>query len=419
MSENAKNTNTEIMDTQASEGEGFLPIVTKVEEIASINVETALAAMTEEDRKAVLALADSIDITQIEKVLNYGSEPLRKTFEQTGEFLKSQKGSQADQEVMKMVLELSKQAKESYDDFQLELKEPNFIEKLLLSMSAKRRGKKSAELPTKALNSYSLLMALKKQSENWLELLKEGMGTISLSMFTDAENEALLEKYIIAGVIAAPRLEAQISEAQQRADETGLGEDSRQLMVLQEGYEKFTIKVKNLNDSRAMYKLSQAQLSMIQKSNYDTQCSIHVQSDNAMTAMAIQLRNAVLNQQTQDVIAGQKAIVRLNDELVQAVSENIGVTGEQAKHMLYAGVFNVDAAIASVKTVMDACEKIKATNTELYPKMVENSKKLNELVEELKPFVEGSTIKPEPGFISEDTTTNALKNDISKGGLKF
>jgi len=47
----------------------------------------------------------------------YGAEPLKQTFAQCGDFLKAERGSQADQTVIKQVKELAKKASDSYEDF--------------------------------------------------------------------------------------------------------------------------------------------------------------------------------------------------------------------------------------------------------------------------------------------------------------
>ena len=104
----------------------------KADEVIPLNYQTALASYTEEEQKEILALADSIDVRKIENVMSYGAVPLKNTFEQCGKFLKNEKGSKADQEVIAQVIELSKKASECYDDFNLVLKEPNLFQKIFL-----------------------------------------------------------------------------------------------------------------------------------------------------------------------------------------------------------------------------------------------------------------------------------------------
>lgn len=49
-------------------GSNFLFPTTKVSELVPINIERALAAMPEEDRNQVMALAEAIDITKMENI---------------------------------------------------------------------------------------------------------------------------------------------------------------------------------------------------------------------------------------------------------------------------------------------------------------------------------------------------------------
>ena len=170
--------------------------------VPPINVEAAFNALTPEEQQEVSQLADSIDVTRLDNVMAYGSEVLRKTFEQCGQFLKSESGSTADQEVIKRVVELTKKASDSYDDFELVLQEPNFWEKILLKLSSSKKKTRTQKIQTHAVTNYKLLVELKDSCESWLEMLIAAMGNITSSSMSDSENLELLEKYIIAGKMA-------------------------------------------------------------------------------------------------------------------------------------------------------------------------------------------------------------------------
>ena len=104
------------------------------QDVKPLNCEAALARFTAEEKQEIMALADAIDVRKIENVMNYGSAALKATFEQCGKFLKDERGSLADQEVIKQVIELSKKASESYDDFNLVLQEPNLFQRIILKV---------------------------------------------------------------------------------------------------------------------------------------------------------------------------------------------------------------------------------------------------------------------------------------------
>ena len=167
---------------------------TKANEVVPLNIDTAFYALTPESQQQVKELADSIDVLRTENVMAYGSEVLKKTFEQCGKFLESEKGSEADQEVIKRVMELTKKASESYDDFEMVLEEPNFFEKLFLSISGKKK-EHAKKVQTRAVTNYKLLAELSASCESWLEILKNAMGDITFSEISDSSNLDLLEKY--------------------------------------------------------------------------------------------------------------------------------------------------------------------------------------------------------------------------------
>lgn len=361
--------------------------------VPPINVEAAFNALTPEEQQEVSQLADSIDVTRLDNVMAYGSEVLRKTFEQCGQFLKSESGSTADQEVIKRVVELTKKASDSYDDFELVLQEPNFWEKILLKLSSSKKKTRTQKIQTHAVTNYKLLVELKDSCESWLEMLIAAMGNITSSSMSDSENLELLEKYIIAGKMARARVEAELSQLQENIHNTGLRAQAKQYDELKQGYDIFVLRMNNLEKSRVMYYLSIAQLHLIKRSNINVQVSVRTQSENCITLIGQQLRNAVLNAKNQEVIEGQKALSRLSDELIKDVSHSIGVTAEEAEKLLYFGIYNADAAKEAVKTVITSCESIKHIAEEMLPKMEANITELNDLVEELKPYIDESTIR--------------------------
>ena len=361
--------------------------------VPPINVEAAFNALTPEEQQEVNQLADSIDVTRLDNVMAYGSEVLRKTFEQCGQFLKSESGSTADQEVIKRVVELTKKASDSYDDFELVLQEPNFWEKILLKLSSSKKKTRTQKIQTHAVTNYKLLVELKDSCESWLEMLIAAMGNITSSSMSDSENLELLEKYIIAGKMARARVEAELSQLQENIHNTGLRAQAKQYDELKQGYDIFVLRMNNLEKSRVMYYLSIAQLHLIKRSNINVQVSVRTQSENCITLIGQQLRNAVLNAKNQEVIEGQKALSRLSDELIKDVSHSIGVTAEEAEKLLYFGIYNTDAAKEAVKTVITSCESIKHISEEMLPKMEANITELNDLVEELKPYIDESTIR--------------------------
>ena len=359
----------------------------KADEVIPLNYQTALASYTEEEQREILALADSIDVRRIENVMSYGAVPLKNTFEQCGKFLKSEKGSKADQEVIAQVIELSKKASECYDDFNLVLKEPNLFQKIFLKIFSSGRNSHTEKIQNSAVTNYKLLVELKESCDSWLDMLKDAMAEIEYSSLSDVESISLLEKYIIAGKIADERINNELIEIQTKHKETGLQQYAYSYDELKEGYELFCITMSNLEQSRVMYHLSIGQLALVKRSNRNVQISIHTQVDNSMALIGQQLRNAVLNAKTREVLEGQKAISRLNDELIKDISNTIGITAEETEKLIYSGFYNVEAAKEAVTTVINSCNAIKKTASEMLPKMKADMTQLNDLIKQLEPCV--------------------------------
>lgn len=379
------------------------------DDVAAIDYAKALASYTKQEQKEIMELASAIDVRKIENVMSYGSTALKATFEQCGEFLKDERGSKADQEVIAQVIELSKRASESYDDFNLVLQEPNFLQKFFLNLLSGGKNSRTQKIRNSAVTNYMLLAELKASCESWLIMLKSAMGDIEYSVVSDADNIALLEKYIIAGKIAEQRITNELDEIQAKYKETGLQKYVQEYEMLKEGFHIFQITMNNLEKSRIMYHLSIGQLALIKRGNTNVQISIHTQMNNSMALIGQQLRNAVLDAKTREVLEGQTAISRLSDELIKEVSKNVGLTAEQAEKLLYSSFYNTEAAKEAITTVINSCEAIKKVASEMLPKMKADMSQLNELIKQLEPAI-GSIERMK---IEDPKTT------IVEGELKF
>lgn len=410
------------MDTQATQGITIgtpdveaialnVSVPTTEADIVPLNCKQALASYSEAERQEILELADSIDVRKTENVMNYGSIALKRTFDQCGGFLKNEKGSHADQEVISRVIELSKKASNSYDDFNMVLQEPGLFQKLMLKITSGSKGKsRTDKIQKSAVSNYKLLVELKTSCDSWIGMLKEAMGDITSSAMSDAEGISLLEKYIIAGKIAEERITGEMRAIQEQHQETGMLKYAQDYQELKDGYDTFSITMNNLEKSRIMYYLSMGQLALIKKSNTDVQITINTQVNNSMALVGQQLRNALLNAKTKEVLEGQQAIVRLNDELIKDISQSVGMTAEQAEKAMYASFYNADAAKTAVTAVINSCENIKKTASEMLPKMKADLSELTGLIEQLEPVI-GTSI--------ETLNTETGKTPIGDAGLKF
>lgn len=389
-----------------------ISVPTTSTDIVPINCQQALASYTEAERQEIMDLAKSINVREVDKVMSYGSVALKRTFEQCGNFLKDERGSAADQKVIAQVIELSKKASNSYDDFNLVLQEPGLFQKLFLKLTSGSKGNSRADkIQKSAVTNYKLLVELKNSCDSWIVMLKDAMGDITDSAMNDVETIGLLEKYIIAGKIADERITKEMQAIQDQHQETGLQKYAFDYQELKEGYDIFTITMNNLEKSRIMYYLSLGQLALIKKSNINVQIAINTQVNNSMALVGQQLRNALLDAKTREVLEGQNAIVRLSDELIKDISQNIGMTAEQAERAMYASFYNTEAAKTAVTTVINSTENIKKIASEMLPKMRADLTELNSLVEQLEPVI-GTSIET----LSKEQSSSA---PTGAGSLKF
>ena len=383
-------------------------------EVLPLNYQKAFASFSEAEKQEVMALSDSIDLTKTDNVMNYGAAPFIDTFQQCGELLKKERGSSADQAVIKEVIELSKKVTESNEEFNMILKEPNTLQKIFLKAFFGNKKNSVQKIKNSAITAYDLIGQLKSSYSSWLETLKDGMEEIGYSVVSDIEAIKLLEKYIIAGKIAESRLKDELEQAETEANETGL--ISVEYEKIKEGYDIFCRRMGHLEDARIMYRLSVAEVMLVGKSNRNMQEAINTQAQLTTTFIALQIRNAMLNEKVKEVLEGHKAITKLGDELVKEVSKNIGRTAEETEILIYASICNPEAGKEAVENVIKSCEVIQNTATEMLPKLKAAREQNNELIKKLEPIV-NSAVNSAQTLKIESQNTSSTKSIGTK--LKF
>lgn len=383
-------------------------------DVLPLNSKAAMQAYEPEEQQAIIALAESIDVRKIDNVRAYGSEPLKQTFAQCGDFLKAERGSQADQTVIKQVKELAKKASDSYEDFNLVLREPNFFQKFMLSILNGGKNSRIRDIQNSAVTNYKLLIELRASCDRWMDMLKKAYEEIQISGESDVKDIGLLEKYIVAGQLAKDRIEQELERVQTQYQETGLQKYAREYDLLNRGYKVFQIAMANLEKSRIAYIISIGQLTLIQNGNMEVQSAVNTQKEHSMTLISQQLRNAVLDAKTREVLEGQKAITRLNDELLKEVSKSVGITAKEAEKLLYAGFYNLSAAKEAITTVINSCKEIESVAREKLPKVQSKMKEVEGLLSELSPYINSvETLKQESGSSAPTIVSTPT------GGLKF
>lgn len=395
--------------------EGLVPNDKKnVVQNRDLDLEKAFESLSPEDQAAILAVADQIDLDKVDNIMDFGSEPLVKTYEQCGKFLKDSRGSDADQKVIKDVLDLIQKANKTYEDFNLTIKEPNALQKALLKFFKFANKNRIKKIDQVAITNFNLLEELKASCNLWINNLEKSMDDISESFYSDLENVTLLEKYIIAGRKALPRLEAEVKELQDKASSTGLQQDYVAYENANHSLEMFNAVLSNLDKSRLMYYLSGGELKIIANANMDTRAAIKMQVNNNAALIGQQLRNGIHNENNRQAIEGQKALNVLNEEVMKYVAESVKGTSIDAKKLMYTGIYDLNAAKIAIKTVIDTGNEVRRLAEELLPKMQAENKEINQLIKELQPEV----AKVEGNNVNLDTTKNkSLPRTTS--GLKF
>lgn len=389
-----------------------------VQEIVPLNPHLALKTYSQEEKKDVLALSDEIDVLQIDKVMNYGSAAAQKTFEQCGEFLKKERGSTADQEVISQVIKLSKEAGQAKEDFNLVLQEPNLLQKIGLFLTTGGRNSHADKVLQSAVTNYQLIFSLVEYSEHWSEILKNAYCDIEDSGRSDLESAITVEKYIVAGELAKSRIEGEILAKEKEYQETGLQLYSAELKRLKQGYKTFLQTMRVLEKARVAYYISLGQLSLELDTNTNVQTVIHTQTKWAMTQLAQQLRNAVLNAHNKEVMEAQKSLDILNDKIIQDVSKCVGLSAKESEELITAAICDTEGAKKAIGLLCDATEQIRQQAMKNMDLLKNNDKEIENLLIKLSNSMDLAPALEENENAPVATATSATIKPAS-GGLKF
>lgn len=356
----------------------------------------------------IMRVADEIDPMQLDKILAYGSIPLIRTYEAAGQILKSAEGSSVDQNVIDQVVELAKLANKGQEDVNISLREPNWVEKLLMNIFTSIKEKKNDDTKVKAITCYRLLTQLKEKCDVWHSMLQENWRLICQSITDDMQNGIELEQYIVAAHVAMPRLEASLEEKRVLSESQGLITDLADYDAYKKGLDAFKVTLLNLEKSRAAYGISLGQLSAQKSTNENIQISVMTQKHNSMSVAAQQLRNALIEQSNRQVLEGQKSITALNGELMKAVASNTVLTAEESEKILLNGVYTLEAALEAAKTVVDGCEAIRKARDERAHNVAQEMDKLKTLVEQISPFIDNMKKESEGQGNATATSSSGL-----------
>lgn len=289
------------------------------------------------------------------------------------------------------------------------IREPNAFQKFFLKVFTGSKSFASKEkLQKSAITIYNFILEIKKYCQQWEKMLMDTRTDITNAQITTDELLNLLEKYIIAGYIAQKRIEQELEEKYKKYEDSGLAKDKQEYDEQNAGYKQFLRTMTNLEQARVTYILSKVELDIIGQSNLNVQQAIRTKSNTTLAVMSEQIRNAVFNQENKEVIDGQQAIYKLNNEMLVEFADSISSTEKRSEKMLGEGIYDKEHIAKAIQIMYDTCNEIgKIANEELTRVRAENAE-MNIRVEELEKAVRGESnlsekqIKlPNTGFSSD------------------
>ena len=342
--------------------------VTNIELNENIDI---TANFTQEDKERVKAIAETINVENIEDVLTYGAEA------------QSQISKFSDDMLTKVKTKDSEAIGELLSSLVVEIKEIDKTagKKSFFSRFRKNVQKAAAKYNTVETNVDNIVAALNEQKEQLMQdvVTFDGMYQQNLDYFHN------LPVYIAAGNDKIRELrEHELPAAQARAQESGLQDDAQYANDLETRISRFEKKVHDLSLTRLVSLQMGPQIRLIQ--NNDSQLIERIQSSilNTIPLWKSQIVIGLGVANVNKAVEAQKAVTDMTNQLLKHNSEllkegTISVARESER-----AIIDIETLHQTNANLIETIDAVKQIQAEGATARMEASKELQRLEGELK-----------------------------------
>lgn len=299
------------------------------------------SVFTEEERKAISAYAQTIDVRDTTTIMQYGSGLQKKMADFSGETLNTAKAKDLG-EVGDLLVSVVGEVK----GFDAETDKKGFLG--LFKKSQVKINELKSRYDKAETNITKITNALE---DHQVTLLKD-VATLDKMYDLNLESYKEMTMYILAGKQRLEEIRStELADLMKKAEETGRAEDAQAARDLADQCDRFEKKLYDLNLSRTIAMQTAPQIRMLQST--DTQLAEKIQSVivNTIPLWKNQMVISLGIAHSQEAMAAENAVTNATNELLKKNAETL--------HMA-----SVEAAKANERGIVDI-ETLKHTNQEL------------------------------------------------------
>lgn len=353
---------------------------------------------------SIQALADTIDVTEMDKVNSYAEAPMQKGISDLMTFLEKMKGTEEDKQSVKFIAELSEKVNTEINDIKIIPKEMGFFEKLL----ARLKGDPQENVLKKINSCITLINKLAEHMANEIALVSERQDDAARIIDTNVEVVEKLEQYLIAGYIADERIQSSLDSM--GSSGTLMIREQVEMQKTKDGLDLFRINLSNLEKTRYATYLAILQTMGNKSALEKLENNFKSTMRNLLLIFAQQSANTILGYTVKNAIDSHNNITKLNTAMMESNATSLKKNYEDVAKLITAGVADVEKMRKCAEVILDGAKKHNEILSEYVDHLDEHRKEMADALEPVKEFfalTSGASDSPTSHKKSTSTQNNS------------
>ena len=329
---------------------------------------------------SIQALADTIDVTEMDKVNSYAEAPMQKGVSELMAFLEKMKGTEEDKQSVKFIAELSGKVNTEINDIKIIPKEMGFFERLL----ARFKGDPQENVLKKINSCITLINKLAEHMASEIALVSERQDDAAKIIDTNVEVVEKLEQYLVAGYIADERIQSSLDSM--GSSGTLMIREQVEMQKTKDGLDLFRINLSNLEKTRYATYLAILQTMGNKSALEKLENNFKSTMRNLLLIFAQQSANTLLGYTVKNAIDSHNNITKLNTAMMESNAASLKKNYEDVAKLITAGVADVEKMRKCAEVILDGAKKHNEILSEYVDHLDEHRKEMAEALEPVKEF---------------------------------
>lgn len=372
----------------SQENNNSMVTITQGEDEVKVSQNVSLAELTPQSissfepnvQASIQALADTIDVTEMDKVNSYAEAPMQKGISDLMTFLEKMKGTEEDKQSVKFIAELSEKVNTEINDIKIIPKEMGFFEKLL----ARLKGDPQENVLKKINSCITLINKLAEHMANEIALVSERQDDAARIIDTNVEVVEKLEQYLVAGYIADERIQSSLDLM--GSSGTLMIREQVEMQKTKDGLDLFRINLSNLEKTRYATYLAILQTMGNKSALEKLENNFKSTMRNLLLIFAQQSANTLLGYTVKNAIDSHNNITKLNTAMMESNATSLKKNYEDVAKLITAGVADVEKMRKCAEVILDGAKKHNEILSEYVDHLDEHRKEMADALEPVKEF---------------------------------